>query len=762
MEYLESLNGVKAVCVFIPFTKDNFTIAKFKVLDDNIKNQLPSPSVTVKGNFGVDTGDVIYINGALEENKSYPGTYKGSVSKFKDISEVISKNPMQYLSTVVSDSLAKSITDTVADPIQALECFDVETLMLADGVGQATAERLINEYHDNKDTSYAMSVLVNEFGMTKQKVRDICMSPLVKGQEQAVKMAKDNVYQFANIKGIGFKTADAYFLQYNMKDHNAYKSPLRVEAYIEYMFKEEFNKRNTWLTPKQIALNVRDFIPDADLDYVVKVVNDRDKYVKIKNGDEHRISTKWAFRLEAYVGKRLRQMVMIENEPIESLESVIKSTEVEQGFSYTSEQIDAINTGVNNNVFLLQGPAGTGKSSTAKGIVNVLRSQGMTIAGCALSGRAAKNLSDITQNEGSTIHKLLGLGSSNPYNENNKMPYDVIILDEISMVSLDIYYKLLKAMKDDARIIMLGDNSQLPSIGAGVANGLFYSSAIPKYNLAQIHRQAQKSGIITHSLAVRNGFKNPELKLEEDTDEVYGELEDIKYSFVKKEEEEKIVAKSIKEYSSLVEKFGLDNVLIITPTRKNMTKLNKYAQLSANPPNEDKVEIKVTVNNSKKELAKQSESDYNVFEDENVYTLRVGDRIVNIKNNYKTKDDNGDECPIFNGNTGKVLEIENKKIIINFDGVGNVVIPKESFSDIRLGYAVTVHSVQGLTIRGVVIALPFQFMLNTRGLLYTALTRASKFCSVITSPKTLMHTINKDDKITEQTNLKLILDYKKG
>ena len=755
MDFLKRLDGVSAYCSFIPFSKNGYTIAKFKITDDKVLNQLPSPYITVKGLYNVKTGDNRFVTGDLTDDEKYPGTYIGSASQFKDIKEVMKNNPLAYLKSITSDIIANALINTLPDPIQSLEDRDVESLMLVDGVGMHVANMLLDKHSDNKDYSFAISKLSKKYGMTNKAIKKMCEQ--VGDQEKLVNMIEENVYNLVKLGGVGFRKADQYFLNANQHDDFAYKSEQRVKAYIDFMFNEEYNKRNTWLSAKQISLNVLDFIPDADLKYVSEYIKDSDNYVRINTTNGKRFSLKSIFNMELYVAKKIRSMAKESVDVIEDVKSIIKTTEVSQGFKFSDEQLEAINLGINNSIFLLQGPAGTGKSSVAKGIVNILKAQGLSVVGCALSGRAAKNLEDITNNSGKTIHRLLQMGTHYEHNDKNPLEYDVVILDEISMVPLYLYKKLLSSLKPNARLIMLGDNAQLPSISAGVANGLFYSHVVPKYNLQTIHRQAQKSGIITHSLSIRNGYKPQKLELKSDTSNYYGELEDIKYIFVDQNKEDDIVSKSILEYSNMVEEFGLDDVLIITPSRKNMTKLNKYAQMGSNPSDKTKREEKITLSKNSEKVTSEN---YNIFEDENVYILREGDRVVNVVNNYNTLSPDKQERPIFNGNTGKIISIENESMIIYFDGVGEVVVDNQDYKNIRLGYAVTVHAVQGLTIKGVVLALPFQYMLNTKGLLYTAITRSSKKCTIVTSPKTLMQTIKKDDKISEQTNLKLLLEYK--
>lgn len=385
----------------------------------------------------------------------------------------------------------------------------------------------------------------------------------------------------------------------------------------------------------------------------------------------------------------------------------------------------------------------THNTSTVNAYTNILKYNHYLFSQCALSGKAANNLTRVTGAHGSTIHSLIGYKTDKQYNKSHPLPVDVVILDEISMVEDRIFLALLEAIPEGGKLIMLGDAGQLDSIGVGVLNGMMRSKAIPSITLKHIHRQAEKSAIITHSLAFRQGKLPSELKLKTYSEKVYGDNQDLKYILVKKDEEDEISRLAMFEYKRLIAEYGVDNVSIICSTKKTGTtstqKLNAYAQIIANPEKINKKEIKIGKNN-------------------NLYVLREGDKVINSKNNYNTKNVYGYPTPIYNGNTGTLLSINNDgSLTIDFDGIDKVLVEGSSVKNIELGYATTIHRVQGSTIKAVIFALPFHFLLNSRELVYTGSTRASDYQTIITSPRSIREALKKTSKREEKTNLDIFI-----
>lgn len=399
----------------------------------------------------------------------------------------------------------------------------------------------------------------------------------------------------------------------------------------------------------------------------------------------------------------------------------------------------------------------THNTTTLKAVVDILEEKGYLYAQCALSGKASQNLTLVTGKEGNTIHRLLGF---NPaiggffYNKNNPLPYDIIIIDEISMVDAKLLGFLLLAMRTGAKLIMLGDSQQLESIGIPVMIPMLKSGLIPTMTLTQIHRQAQKSAVVTDSIAIRKGI-NVLKNAPTEGRVVHGELKDLEYELVK--EDDNIFLHVVREFHKYVMANGenIMDVQILTQQREkgkaSCLTLNKACQKIYNPASPNKKEHFVGRVEKKK-------VDGVEVQERIGYYLREGDKVINVKNNYNSVDENGASMPVFNGNIGIIERFDEDEegdgyVVINFEGIGKVRIYEDSYRKIELGYCITVHKSQGSSSKIIILALPFHYTLNTRQLLYTAITRTREHCVTIAMKKTIRSCIDKDDVSNKNTYL---------
>lgn len=738
VEYPEELVNVEAVCTWVVFeSEDNgFTIAKFK----HIGGQEGVPNnFTLKGTYVAVVGEKYTISGENEGTAQYPDTYKYTQAKRDiDFGSASKDDLITFMSSVTGYQLAVNLVNGIDNIIEVLDNGDTNTLMEVKGVGEKVAERLIDQYNQQSDIGPAI-VFFAQYNIKDNSVRKIIKH--FKDMDVAMKLVEENPYVISKVTGFGFKRADGAFLYKNQNDINASRDPRRVVAYVDFLFEEQMQLGNTWITPRQFIDSVMEYIPTADFKVAVEYINTSKDYYTITVGNNKRITSVKNMMMELDIAQTMIDMDQkADSFKLERVEGIIQEVEMEQGFSFDEDQRKAIDEMLEHNVFLLQGLSGSGKSTTINAVSRVLAENGYSIGQTALSGKAASNLQQITGRAGRTIHSTIKFGTDKQFNGGNPLPYDVIFLDEISMVDSRIFLALIDAMKQGSKIIMIGDSGQIDSIGAGVMKGFMETKGIPTRTLTKIHRQAQDSAIVTHSIAIRKGYPHEELDIKSNTATVYGNKQDLEYIFVKNTAEDTIYEYVIDRFTKSIEKYGVDGTQILTPTRKLAAQMNEFAQIIANPYHPDKRQIVVN----------------------DTYILREGDKVMNVMNNYTTKDINDEKCPIFNGNTGTLLEIKTRgnaiQLIIEFDGVGTVVYP---FSDktcsIELGYSITSHKSQGSTIPSVIVALPFHFMLNTRELLYTAITRAKYSAVLVTSPKTLRSTIAKENKKTQQTNLGLFL-----
>ena len=738
----ETING-KAICMNIFYNKDSFTIAVFKLEESGL-------NITLKGNYFVKVGGTYVIEGTLDKsNPKYRDTYLATNVKHNiDLHNCSDKELQGFLETIVTKRLAKNIIETIDKPIEAIENQNFNELLKVEGLGEKRIDDLIDGFLAQKDISSAI-VYFQKYNLSNVYVRKIVKH--FKSPDKAINEIERDPYALTRVPGIGFKVADSAFLYMCRETGASIHDIRRTKAYIDYLFLEEYNKGNTWLNSKQFVQNISENLKGVDVMEAINLINESELFYTVTNDNPKygevgkRITSKRNLLLEMEIAYRLREMAIRDSKlELSNAELIIRKTEESQGWEYSDEQKSAIQNMIDRNILLVQGKAGTGKSSVISALTNILNENNYSFAQCALSGKAANNLSLITKAKGSTIHRLLGVGTESQNDEKNPLPYSVIILDEISMVDSKIFLQLLRAIPKDGKLIMLGDSGQLDSIGAGVMNGIIQSKAIPTTHLTKIFRQAQDSAIITHSSFFREGKAPDDLKISAGTSKVYGNNQDFEYIFVKTDDEKDLLLRNaMLKFKEAIEKYGIDGTQIICSTRKtgnvSTATLNQYAQMIANPSDDSKAEIMI----------------------DKEYVLREGDKVMNVRNNRLTKSPEGESRPIFNGNTGTLIRIvqgsDDDYLLIDFDGIGEVMVDSKVSKMIELGYAITTHKSQGSTIPCVIFVMPYHFLLNSRELVYTAVTRSSKYQIFLTSPRTLRDALKKTSKRTEQTNISLLI-----
>jgi ATP-dependent exoDNAse (exonuclease V) alpha subunit len=406
----------------------------------------------------------------------------------------------------------------------------------------------------------------------------------------------------------------------------------------------------------------------------------------------------------------------------------------------------------------------TGKSSVVGGMLKALNNY--SFSQCALSGRAAARMTEVTGEQGKTIHRLLGYKPPNfTFNKSNHLLDDIIIVDEISMIGGYLFYQLLQAIKQGTKVVLIGDVGQLQSIGVlNVASDIIGSNVIPVVNLNKIHRQAQKSAIISDSINVRNGIQIYENGFTGNI--IHGELQDLELDiYVNKAHTSKKIIEKFKENLSKVD--SIFDIQVITPMKKRgdscTFKLNQTLQDIYNPYNHNSIEIELSHSKDMK------------------YKIRVGDKVMNTRNNYKTilksnmdkeneseiewyEDENEykeeliEETPIFNGDMGIVKEISKYDIVIDFNRVGEIIVPKNHWKFIELSYACTCHKYQGSESKIIIIGLDSNsYLMLTKEWVYTAITRAKEYCILCAESKSLRYAISHNSITNKKTHLKFIL-----
>ena len=446
---------------------------------------------------------------------------------------------------------------------------------------------------------------------------------------------------------------------------------------------------------------------------------------------------------ETYVARRIRAMATDPVPPTPQLEQMIAQVEADKQLSYAAQQRQAIRMAAEHRLLLLTGGPGTGKTTTLDGILDLYDRMGLKSQLAAPTGRAAKRLSELTGREAATIHRLLEAQFSPEsglmaffHDEDEPLDVDAVIVDETSMVDLQLMQSLLRALPSRCRLVLVGDPDQLPSVGAGnLFSDLIRSGVAPTVRLTEIFRQARESLIVLNAHAVNHG-QLPDLT-----------ARDRDFFFLKRRTAQAVV-QTIQELCSrrLPENMGIpaSEIQVLSPSRKYETgtqNLNRQLQAVLNPPSPDK-----------------REKPYGDF------LFREGDRVMQIRNNYdimwKRCDGAGTGAGIFNGDIGVIRSISyaEETLAVVFDDDKEAVYGFDMLSELELAYAMTVHKSQGSEYRAVVLAVwPGASLLQTRSVLYTAITRARQLLILVGDESVVAAMTANDRQQRRYSGLKLRL-----
>ena len=448
------------------------------------------------------------------------------------------------------------------------------------------------------------------------------------------------------------------------------------------------------------------------------------------------------YKSESYAAGRLLMMLQFPPERITGIELFLEAFEKQKNITYAKLQRKAIIEAMSGGLLILTGGPGTGKTTTLNAIIELYKQSGIKVALAAPTGRAAQRMSEVTGCEAKTIHRLLEVEwdkHDRPVftrNEKNMLDCDALILDELSMVDATLFEGVLRALRLGCRLIMVGDSDQLPSVGAGnVLGDLISSGKIPVVQLKEIFRQSMKSLIVTNAHRIVHG-EMPETG-----------RTDSDFFFMSCPDRERIASTIVDLCSTrLPASYGYSvfgDIQVLCPGRKGelgVTDLNKRLQNVLNPSKNKFNEIQMPV-----------------------YNLRLGDKVMQTKNNYDllwVKADGTEGSGVFNGDIGIIEEINksSKTACIRFDDKV-VMYDTDSLMDLELAYAATVHKSQGNEFNAVIIPMYYGApQLYYRNLLYTAVTRAKKILILVGNISTLRRMVDNNKKTLRYSGLKYFIE----
>lgn len=553
----------------------------------------------------------------------------------------------------------------------------------------------------------------------------------------AIDIIKENPYILCDeIYGVGFERADRIAASLGVDK----TSLSRIKAGIKYLISYNATHNGHVYIPElrllHLAAEMLDISTETAKDAVLNLESEK-QIKRIKQDDGYAVYLNNYYEAEVYTAQKLdlidRLCPKLDTNDIERIISLI---ELENGINYAAMQKRAIISAVNSGVMVLTGGPGTGKTTVIKAVISVFDRLDIDIALAAPTGRAAKRMSEATSREAKTIHRLLEMEFADDISprfrrdENNMLDEHVIIIDEASMVDILLIASLLKAVKPGARLILIGDSDQLPSVGAGnVLHDIIKSSRFNTICLKEIFRQASSSLIVTNAHAINTG-EYPEL-----------DKKDADFFFIYRENDNDI-ARTVTDLckNRLPKTYGekiRSNLQVITPSRKGgagTAVLNRMLQEALNPASPKKRERKA-----------------------HDAIFREGDKVMQIKNNYNitwVKEDI-DGIGVFNGDIGIITQInyEDETVQVNFDE-RMAVYEFNMLDELEHAYAITVHKSQGSEYPVVIIPMyDFAPQLMTRNLLYTAVTRAQEMVIMVGRRDVIANMVNNDRRVKRYSSL---------
>lgn len=691
--------------------------------------------ITAVGKFPpVSDGECVEVNGNFTKHSKYGEQFSVSTVKLTPpnsldgIVKYLSSGLIKGVGPVTALNIVAKFKQNTLDIIE----FNPERLAEIRGISAKKAEEISSSFAQIKKMQNAVIFLQSYNISTNMAIK-------IYNQygDKTEYILQTNPYQLVeDIDGIGFFTADKIAQKMGI----APDSDFRFRAGIIHALKENSDKNgNTYITKSTLCDNVATLLTLKDLDYSNKI--DRllidmqySNLLKVIDCDNPKIMLTKYYTIEKNIAGMLNQLNNFEKNDID-VSKDIEFFETFNNIKMHDNQKKAVETAINNGVCIITGGPGTGKTTIIKCILQLFKNMHQDVLLLAPTGRAAKRLNESTGEEAQTIHRALELDFTNKnqffYNNMNKLPHDVIIVDEVSMVDSQLFYFLLRAIRRGSHLILVGDKDQLASVGAGnVLADLLASDKIATVSLTQIYRQSENSLIITNAHAINNG-KMPVINNHSSD-----------FFFLEKEDNESVLESVVDMCTTRIAKFlntDSSKIQVLAPMKAGICgidNLNKCLQDKLNPSSLKKPELEF-----------------------DKYIYRVGDRVMQICNNYERVWKRGyseEGTGVFNGDIGEIslIDISTGEVIVEFEDGRRVTYFKSDLSELMLSYAITIHKSQGSEFDAVVLPLlSGPPMLLTRNLLYTAVTRAKKMVVIIGSKACVKRMVMNNHTQTRYTML---------
>ena len=621
--------------------------------------------------------------------------------------------------------------------------FDYLSSGAVKGIGAATARRMVEEFGEETLTVLEEHPerLTQIRGITRKKALamgenfrlqmgmrrllaflgehevplQLAMPLYRKYGDRALEIIRGNPYLLVDGElGVEFSTADKLALSMGMEGDD----PQRIEAGLLFELAHNLDNGHAFLPRRKLLPATAQLIElegeTEALEDALEALLERGEVIQETVANEEAVYLHDLYEAEQYVAFRLSEMARGEQVPPAGLDGLIDRIQAEQGIVYAPQQRQAVELAAASQVMLLTGGPGTGKTTSLRGVLALFEQLGLETALAAPTGRAAKRLGELCGMEAATIHRLLET-QYDPRSgrlvfardEDDPLRADAVIVDETSMVDILLMRGLLSALRPECRLILVGDPDQLPSVGPGnLFSDLIRSGVVPMVRLTEIFRQAAESAIVRNAHGVNRG-ELPDLR-------------DNKHDFFfLRRKDPARAAETIVELvqTRLPNNMGIppEQIQVLSPTRKRVTgtaALNRAIQEAVNPPAPDRPERRF-----------------------GEYVFRQGDRVMQVRNNYDViwKDGLTTGMGVFNGDIGRIVEVDNRSELITVDFEGRLVeYTPDMLGELEPAYAITVHKAQGSEYRAVILSVSDGApVLLTRGVLYTAITRARELLILV-------------------------------
>ncbi len=762
---------------------NSYTIAVFTVDFDNSqieKNSFETEQITIVGYLPfIAPGDSLIITGNIVHHKDYGEQFK--VESFEKLMPKTKQALEKYLASGtikgIGPATSKKIIEKFGDDTLAIFKFEPERLAEIKGITKARAIEIGEEFNE-KWGLWQIVGFLEKFGIGSQNAQVVYEAL---GPEANKKIEADPYILIDIVYGVDFRKIDDYALAYGIKkDSNS-----RIKSGIKYALLMASYNGNTCVQEESLIiytmslLNVdRTHIEENLINLNVSkeiTIEERDDEVLVDDVSGEVIPNKWVYlypiwKAEKNIAERLIKLQNFENiKHIKAFKVELKKAEKKLDIKLSDMQKQALEQVNDNNICIITGGPGTGKTTIIKCLIDIYESKQKKVVLAAPTGRAAKRMTETTNHEAKTVHRLLEIGKidddklKNVDSDISPVDCDVMVIDEMSMVDVFLMNYIVKALYYGTKLVLVGDSNQLPSVGPGnILKDLIDSQKIPFISLNKIFRQAELSKIIVNAHRVNNGetfigYKNYD---EESLQDFY---------YVNEFNQDKISKLVVSLCKERLKNYGdydfFGNIQVLTPTKKGKLgtkELNKLLQQELNPL-----------------TPALTEKQYGIV------TFREGDKVMQIKNNYDiywekqitdtsgkvasnsslTRIDKSIIRPtnietgtgIFNGELGRITFIDNDahQLEVEFDDGKTAMYAFSELEELEHSYSITIHKAQGSEFDVVILVVPqTSNMLLTRNLLYTGMTRAKKLLIVIGNNNLINNMIQNSENKKRNTGLK--------